>query len=68
MAGPEDWVSNVWTRWQGCELMGRAQKRWGLVMGPGPCPVRGRRIPGQGGDVVWGDDRQVEEGRKGHVM
>ena len=49
--GPEDWVSNVWTRWQGCEWMGRTQERWELVMGPVPCPVRGRRIPGQGGEA-----------------
>ena len=58
---------NVWTRWRGCEWVGRTQERWELVMGPVPCPVLGRRIPGQGGDSTLGDDRQVVEGPKGHV-
>ena len=46
--------------------MGRSQERWELVMEPFPCPVLGRRIPGQGGDSKLCDDQQVEEDQKGH--
>ena len=54
-------------QWPG-PWMGRTQEWWELVMEPVPCPVLGRRIPGQGGVSKLGDDRQVEEGQKGHVQ